>query len=105
VHARSKSDLKEVFTGNSTNLGGSRVTPVLLKSGAVSDEFLAAYVGKTDIVFRAGWRSLVFAGEATMPKSLDSDAAVVEYVAKTPGALGYIAKSSPHEGVKVIAIH
>ncbi|SEG54431.1 hypothetical protein SAMN05421819_3421 [Bryocella elongata] len=99
----SKGDLKDIFTGASSSLGGSHVTPVLLKSGAANDEFLAAYIGKSDAAFMASWRSLVFSGQATMPKSFDSDAAVVEYVAKTPGAIGYIGKGSPHEGTKVLA--
>ncbi len=101
----SKADLKDVFTGGSSSLGGSHVTPVLLKAGAANDEFLAEYIGKSGAAFLASWRSLVFSGQATMPKSLDSDAAVVAYVAQTPGAVGYIAKSAPHDGVKVLAIH
>ena len=99
----SKADVKDVFTGGSSSLGGTHVTPVLLKAGAANDAFLAAYVGKADAPFRASWRSLVFSGQATMPKSVDSDAAMVEYVAKTPGAVGYIGKDSPHDGVKVLA--
>jgi ABC-type phosphate transport system substrate-binding protein len=101
----SKSDLKDVFTGGATTLkGGSQVTPVLLKSGSAHDEFLSAYIGKNDTTFRAGWRSLVFSGQATMPKSLDSEAAVVEYVAHNAGVIGYIGKDTPHEGVKVLAV-
>jgi ABC-type phosphate transport system substrate-binding protein len=101
----SKAELKDIFSGAASNLkDGSHVTPVLLKTGPANDEFLAAYIGKSDSAFRAGWRSLVFSGQATMPKSLDTDAAVVEFVAHTPGAIGYIAKASPHEGVKVLAI-
>ena len=101
----SKSDLRDVFTGAASSLkDGSHVTPVLLKAGAVHDEFLSAYVGKNDSAFRAGWRSLVFSGQASMPKSLDSEAAVVEFVAHNPGAIGYIGKATPHEGVKVIAV-
>jgi ABC-type phosphate transport system substrate-binding protein len=101
----SKSDLRDVFTGAASSLkDGSHVTPVLLKAGAVHEEFLSAYVGKNDTAFRAGWRSLVFSGQASMPKSLDSDAAVVEYVAHNPGAIGYIGKSAPHEGVKVLSV-
>jgi hypothetical protein len=99
----SKADIKDVFTGGSSSLGGSHVTPILLKSGTANDEFLAAYIGKSEAAFMASWRSLVFSGQATMPKSVDSDAAVVEYVAKTPGGVGYIAKASPHEGTKVLA--
>jgi hypothetical protein len=94
-----------VFTGASTSLGGGSVTPILLKAGPAHDEFLSAYIGKNDTAFRAGWRSLVFSGQATMPKSLDSEAAVVEYVAHNAGAIGYVGKATPHEGVKVLAVH
>jgi len=101
----SKGDLRDVFTGASSSLkDGSHVVPVLLKQGGVHDEFLAAYIGKNDSTFRASWRSLVFSGQATMPKSLDSEAAVVEYVAHNAGAIGYIGKATPHEGVKVLAV-
>jgi hypothetical protein len=100
-----KGELKEVFTGVVTSLkDGSHVTPVILKASPTQDEFLLAYIGKADAAFRATWRNLVFSGEATMPKQMESDAAMVEYVAHTPGAVGYIANSSPHDGVKVLAV-
>ena len=35
-----------------------------------------------------------------MPKSLDTGAALVDYVAHTPGAIGYIDESTPHEETK-----
>jgi ABC-type phosphate transport system substrate-binding protein len=101
----SKSDLRDVFSGSATSLkDGSRVTPVLLKAGPASDEFLKTYVGKSDDAYRASWRSLVFSGQASMPKSLDSEAAVVDFVAHNAGAIGYIRASTPHEGVKVLSV-
>jgi ABC-type phosphate transport system substrate-binding protein len=101
----SKSDLRDVFTGAATSLpDGTRVVPILLKAGTANEEFLQAYIGKNDATYRAGWRSLVFSGQASMPKSLDSDAAVVEFVSHSSGAIGYINKSTPHEGVKVLAV-
>jgi ABC-type phosphate transport system substrate-binding protein len=101
----SKSDLRDVFTGNATALpGGGNVVPILLKAGTAHEEFLQAYIGKSDTAYRAGWRSLVFSGQASMPKSLDGDAAVVDFVAHNQGAIGYIAKSTPHDGVKVLTV-
>jgi ABC-type phosphate transport system substrate-binding protein len=101
----SKNDLRDVFTGASSSLkDGSHVIPVLLKQGGAHDEFLTAYIGKNDTAFRASWRSLVFSGQATMPKSLDSEAAVVDYVAHNAGAIGYIGKATPHEGVKILTV-
>ena len=100
----SKNDLKEVFTGASTTIGGGNVVPILLKAGTVHEEFLQAYIGKSDSAYRAGWRSLVFSGQVSMPKNLDTDAAVVEFVARNSGTIGYISKTSPHDGVKVLAV-
>jgi ABC-type phosphate transport system substrate-binding protein len=101
----SKSDLRDVFTGAATALpGGGNVVPILLKAGTVHEEFLQVYIGKNDTAYRAGWRSLVFSGQASMPKSLESDAAVVDFVAHNAGAIGYIGKNSPHEGVKVLTV-
>jgi len=101
----SRADLRDIFTGASSSLkGGAAVTPVLLKDGAVNDAMLALYVGKSDSAFRASWRSLLFSGQGVMPRTVDSEAAMVEYVARTPGAIGYIGKSAPHEGVKTLAV-
>ena len=101
----SKAQLRDVFTGASSSLpGAAQVTPVLLKQGPVNDDFLDLYVGKSDSAFRAGWRSVLFSGQGVLPKTLDSDAAVVEYVSHTPGAVGYIGRTSPHEGVKTLIV-
>jgi hypothetical protein len=101
----SKSDLREVFSGSSSTLrDGTRVVPVFHRPGPVQDEFVAIYLGKSDAALRAGWRSLVLSGQASMPRSLDSDSAVVAYVARTPGCIGYIDSKTSHEGVKVLAV-
>jgi ABC-type phosphate transport system substrate-binding protein len=101
----SKSDLREVFGGSSTKLAdGSHVVPVLLKQGPAQAAFLSQIIGKSDAAFNASLRTLVFSGEGTMPKSVDSEAAMVEYVAHTPGAIGYVGSSSPHPGVKVLEV-
>ncbi|MBB5059291.1 ABC-type phosphate transport system substrate-binding protein [Granulicella aggregans] len=101
----SKADLREVFSGTSSTLrDGTRVVPVFHRPGPVQDEFVATYLGKSDAAFRAAWRSLVFSGQANMPRSLDSDSAVVAYVARTPGSIGYIESKSSHESVKVLAV-
>jgi ABC-type phosphate transport system substrate-binding protein len=98
----SKQDLREIFTGSSSSLkGDSRVTPVLLKGGNISDEMLTTYIGKSDSAFRAGWRSLLFSGEGVMPKTLESEAAVLDYIARTPGTIGYVGKAAVHEGAKL----
>jgi ABC-type phosphate transport system substrate-binding protein len=102
----STAELRDVFTGVTANLkDGSRVIPVTLKGGETQSNFLRDYVGKSDAAFRATWRSLLFSGEASMPKLVSSEDEMVQYVARTPGAIGYVSDSTKTPGVKVLTIH
>lgn len=101
----SKSVLRALFTGDSSKLAdGSQVAPVLLKQGDSHNEFLLLYIGKNEATFRACWRSQVFSGNMMMPKTFDSEKAVVDYVAHTADAIGYISPKTPHDGVKVLSV-
>jgi hypothetical protein len=101
----STDDIRGVFTGEKSSLGdGSHVVPVTLKAGSSHEAFLKAYVGKGDAAYRTAWRSLVFTGQGSMPKTFDSESALVDYVAATPGTIGYVAKGTEHEKVKTLAI-
>jgi len=99
-------ELRDVFTGAASTLkDGSRAVPVTLKTGGTHDAFLKEYLGKNDAAFRATWRSLVFSGAAIMPKLLNSDEEMVDYVARTSGAIGYVSASAKTGGVKVLTVH
>jgi len=101
----SSDDIRSVFSGDKSSLGdGSHVTPVTLKAGPDHEAFLKTYVGKSDAAYRTAWRSLVFTGQGSMPKSFDSESAMVDYVAATPGAIGYVGKGTEHDKVKTLAI-
>ena len=100
-----RDELRDVFTGASKGLrDGSRAVPVLLAKGATTDQFLATYMGMKGNDLIVCWRTLLFAGQAALPKSFDNDAAVVDHVAHTAGAIGYIGGGSAHVGVKVLAV-
>ncbi len=101
----SKSDLRDIFTGDSSNFkDGSRAVPVTLKAGPVHEAFLKKYVGKSDMEFRRDWRKLLFAGQGIMPQSFDSEAALIDYIASMPGAIGYIDDSVSHEKLKSLIL-
>lgn len=100
----SAGDLKDVFLLDKDSLGGSHVDPVLSKGGPAHEAFIKEYLGKNDSALQAFYRSLVFTGKASMPKSLASDAEVVAYVAKTKGAVGYVGSAATTEGVKVLTV-
>jgi len=103
--AVSADELKSVFLVTRTELAdGSRVEPVLLKSGPVHDAFVTRYVGKTEATLETYYRSLVFAGKGLMPKTLASDVEMVNYVARTRGAIGYVSAGTTVSGVKTLAV-
>jgi ABC-type phosphate transport system substrate-binding protein len=99
------SELKDVFLGSKTTLAdGSAVEPVLGQAGTAHEAFLKDVVGKSDQALRTHFKSLVFTGKGSMPKSFGSDGDIVSYVAKTKGAIGYVSASSETAGVKKITV-
>ncbi len=101
----SADELKGVFLATKTSLSdGSHVEPVLEKDGPVHEAFVKEYLGKTDAALQTYYRSLVFTGKASMPKTLGADAEVVAYVAKTKGAIGYVGAGASTAGVKTLEV-
>jgi len=101
----SADELKSVFLITKTSLSdGSHVEPVLEKGGAVHEAFVKEYLGKSDSALQTYYRSLVFTGKASMPKTLGADAEVVAYVAKTKGAIGYVGAGASTAGVKTLEV-
>jgi hypothetical protein len=101
----SSDDLKSIFLMTKTSLAdGGHIEPVLLKSGAAHQTFVRLYIGKTAPTLENYYRSLVFAGKCTMPKMLASDEEVVEYVAKTKGAIGYVNAAANLADVKILEV-
>ena len=97
-------DLKQVFLGARNSIEGVTVEPVLAEEGQPHEEFLKTYIGKSDAALRNTFKSLAFTGKASMPKSFKSDAAIVEYVAKTKGAIAYVSPSAVGPGVKKLQV-
>jgi len=105
VASISAEDLKGVFLATKSSLSdGSHVEPVLEKGGAAHESFLREFLGKSDAAFETYYRSLVFTGKASMPKSTASDAEMVAYVAKTKGAIGYVSAGANTAGVKTLEV-
>jgi TonB family protein len=101
----SSRDLKNVFLLQRKTLDdGSAVVPVLAKSGVTHESFLRMYLDRGSDEIHTYYQGLVFTGKGLMPKELNSEADVVEYVAKTKGAIGYVSSSTKIEGVKILTV-
>jgi hypothetical protein len=100
----SNADLRAIFMGTRTRFAdGSHAVPVTLKGGPAHEVFLKNHVGEGPEEFRSQWRKVVFTGQGAMPKAFDSESALIEYVADTPGAVGYVSRISSQNRVKLLA--
>jgi ABC-type phosphate transport system substrate-binding protein len=98
-------DLHAIFTGEQSRFAdGSHALPVILKGGAVHEVFLKKHLGENPDDFRAQWRKAVFTGQGAMPRTFDSESALIAYVTATPGAIGYVSRVSPEEDVRRLPI-
>jgi len=97
--------LQAIFLGKKTQWeDGAGIVPVNLKKGPVYQEFLKAIVKRNPAQYRSFWRRAIFTGTGSPPKSFATEEEIVEFVRASPGGVGYIDASTPHEGVKVLSI-
>jgi hypothetical protein len=101
----SADELKHIFLLEKSVLAdGTRVEPVVAKGGPTHDAFLHEYLSKTDSALQTYYRSLVFTGKASMPRTLASEVEVAAFVAKTKGAIGYVSTGTPTPGTKTLDV-
>ncbi|MBT8339307.1 MAG: hypothetical protein HKP58_18970 [Desulfatitalea sp.] len=100
-----KKDVRNIYRGKKTTWDdGSKIVFVVLKKSPTHDRFLKKYLGKTDAQFDRFWQKQVFAGKGIPPRAFDSDQAIVNFVANTPGAIGYISADTKIANVKIITV-
>lgn len=98
--------LERIYLGKKTLWdSGQRITPALVaETSDVSKNFLEQILNKSVPQYRAYWKKRLFSGGGTVPKTFRSSAEVIDFVAKTPGAIGVV-ESGPRDGsVKVIEV-
>jgi TonB family protein len=101
----SPGEVRSIFLAETESLkDGSHVEPVFERSGPAHETFLKEFLGVTSESLQNRYGALVFTGRSSMPKSFNSDAEVVAYVARTKGAIGYVGASASNEGVKVLEV-
>jgi hypothetical protein len=100
----SADDLRSVFLCTKTFLpGGRAVEPVLVKDSATHRAFLL-WLGKTDNALQLYYRSLVFTGRGTIPKTFATEGEAMAYAAKRKGVVVYVTAPVPMQGVNKIEL-
>lgn len=97
--------IAEIYLGTKTKWeDGATIRVVMLKKGTTHETFVQDIVNTTPAKLRDLWKKVVFTGTGTPPKIVKTEADLVEFVAETKGAIGYIDAATPHEEVTVIAL-
>jgi ABC-type phosphate transport system substrate-binding protein len=97
--------LKDYYLGNTTSWAdGKSIRTALPAAGPVLTEFLKTCVKKTPSHFGLLWKKAVFTGTGTPPAEFATDADLLEFVANTPGAIGFVAAGTPVRGVKILPV-
>lgn len=100
----SRQEIGNIYLGKKTTWdNGGRISFAVLK-GDVHDRFLKSYVHKTVSQYNIFWKKQIFTGKGAPPPVFDSDKAMIEFVAKTPGAIGYVSADADVETVKKITV-
>ncbi len=85
----------------------TKVQPVDRDSNAPTRVAFSRAVLKKEVNWvKSYWQRQLFSGRDTPPLELDSDRDVLEYIAKNPGAIGYVSPSTNlGAGVKALRVN
>jgi ABC-type phosphate transport system substrate-binding protein len=84
---------------------GESIRPVDLHGGArARQEFARDVLRRSLAAVRSYWQQLIFSGRNIPPPELDSDAAVLAFVLRYPGAIGYVSADADIADAKVITV-
>lgn len=91
-------EIKDVFTGEKQIAGSTKLIPV--DNGPAQETFLSSALKMESARYNTIWTKKSFREGLTPPSVKSGDNEVLDFVRKTPGAVGYV-KSQP-SGVNII---
>lgn len=94
-------DIRDIFVGNKQFAGGTKLVPI--DNGPAQDAFLATALKMEASRYNTIWTKKSFREGMIPPTVKSGDMDVLEFVKKTPGAIGYVS-SPPPTSVTIIQI-
>ena len=101
----SAEDLASVFMKRITRWDVDAM-PIVVVDGSpdsrVRQEFTRVILHRNVDMMEAYWQQQIFSGRDVPPVEKESDAEVLAFVRRHPGAIGYVSPSAPLDGVRVV---
>lgn len=106
VSELTQAQVKSYFKGRYTLWGNGKSVKIVLHSSesAHAEKLAKLLFNTTHQGVKKYWLSLVFQGRANPPVYCDSDSEVLQYIKKTPGAIGIIQQATSCPSQYVIQI-
>lgn len=97
-------EVKRLFLGKTRILPGVRKIVLVdhPEGSSVRDQFYKSVAQKNPVQLRAYWARRVFSGKGVPPEVMTDGQMIVDWVAKTPGAIAYVDASHVDDSVKVL---
>lgn len=96
----SSDQIRDIYVGEMTAAGGVTLQP--LDNASAQDKFANGVLKLPIQKYQAIWTKKAFRDGLTAPAMKSSDADVVEFVKRTPGAVGYIDGPVPAGVVSIL---
>lgn len=102
----SRTFLSDAFLRNVGKWGDGRsIMPVDLRVEAkVRERFSERIHGRSALAVKRYWQQRIFSGSGVPPPELGSDQAVLEYVLKHRGGIGYVSTETPVGKARTLAV-
>jgi hypothetical protein len=99
-------DLSRMFLKQTSRWpDGTAVRPVdLTVDSEVRRAFSEEVIGRTVAAVRSYWQQAIFSGRGVPPPELESDAAVIAYVLRTEGAIGYVSSGAATGAARILEV-
>lgn len=98
-------EIKEIFLGLNTTWNDKLlIKPMVLSLDPMYSEFLEKYAKKSKSQYKYWWRNMVFTGRGLLPKYRKTEENIIQIVAKTEGAIGFVSSAINNENVKTLSV-
>ena len=100
-----RDDIKEIFLGKRVQWSdNSKIHIVTLQNPGLHNAFLKEFIKKSPKQYKNYWKKMVYTGKGKTPRKFGSVQDLLEYVAKTKGAIGYINKEVTAVNVNTVTV-
>ena len=103
VHKIDLATVQRIFMGKTIEVDGVRVQPANGAPNLVARQrFLSQYLQTDEDQYVAYWTVRRYVGKGTPPHEVKQTAEMIEFVSKTPGAIGYVDEADVQPGMNVV---